>query len=665
MIPAPQGATPINPAAMRKLTVGSQLIIGFSVVLFLGLAFGLVQIWRMNRVLRESSELANFHMPMLREAAATESSLRDAGYHLVGFSYNRDEAWLEEAREQIAFADQAANRLAEVIAAQSAGNAVLSDSLSKLRANQDTFKRLVARQAEIAAEVRTSQETAEQAAVDFATSVQSYRNAQVEALGQQIKKGDTAEELTIRLDRIKATDTVWLDYSHLRVSFLRYQLTADRALATETAALAGRVADGVEEILKVTRQEKNRQLLTVAKASATHLRDITLRYGELFAEDAKLQADRYKSYETVLSLANGLGDSAEDDASQTASRTAETMRWNVMLTYIGVGLSVLLGTFLAWYIVRGLTRVLRTLIEQLHNGADQTTNAAGQVSKASQALAAGASEQAASLEETSASLEELSSMTQQNTESANQANQTIQASAQRVREATEAMRAMSDAIVRIQTSTDETGKILKTVDEIAFQTNILALNAAVEAARAGDAGAGFAVVAEEVRALAQRSADAARQTNTLLATSQENAGAGVKASGKLDELMRQILADSEKVVGQVGHMATVTREQNQGVDQINKAVMEMDRVTQTNASSAEETAAAAEELNAQAEELRSAVEALRALIERPARGTTPATPAGAAEAEATPPLRQLPPSKSSPPADSGHASESSGGFKDM
>jgi methyl-accepting chemotaxis protein len=173
---------------------------------------------------------------------------------------------------------------------------------------------------------------------------------------------------------------------------------------------------------------------------------------------------------------------------------------------------------------------------------------------------------------------------------------------------------MSTAIEDIKKSSDETAKIIKTIDEIAFQTNLLALNAAVEAARAGEAGKGFAVVAEEVRNLAQRSAEAARNTADMIEGSVKNADNGVTISGEVATLLDEIAGNNGKVNDLVGEIAAASNEQAQGIDQINTAVGQMDQVTQSNAANAEESASASEELSAQAEALSGMVVQLQSMV---------------------------------------------------
>lgn len=283
------------------------------------------------------------------------------------------------------------------------------------------------------------------------------------------------------------------------------------------------------------------------------------------------------------------------------------------VTVVGV-VAVILGILFAFFIARGISKVLQAISTQMSSGAEQVASASAQVSSASQSLAEGASENAAALEETSSSLEEMSSMTKQNADNASQANSLMDEARGTINRADESMKQMTNSMEEISTSGQEIGKIIKTIDEIAFQTNLLALNAAVEAARAGEAGQGFAVVADEVRNLAQRAADAAKNTSELIEGTIQKIDQGndlVKSTG---EAFSEVAVSATKVGQLVSEIAVASQEQSQGIDQVNTAMSQMDGVTQQNAANAEESASAAEELNAQAESMHDTVVKLLRLV---------------------------------------------------
>jgi methyl-accepting chemotaxis protein len=290
-----------------------------------------------------------------------------------------------------------------------------------------------------------------------------------------------------------------------------------------------------------------------------------------------------------------------------------------------LGVSILIaavGLGLCLWMAHSITKPILATIQALSAGADESASASQHISAASQSLAEGASEQAASLEETSASLEEISSMTQRNASNAENAKGFASEARTAAETGASDMNEMTRATAEIQAASGNIAKILKTIDEIAFQTNLLALNAAVEAARAGEAGLGFAVVADEVRNLAQRAASAAKETADKIADSVAKSEHGAAISGKVASSLVTIVDKVRRVDELVGEIAAASKEQSQGIGQVNTAVSQMDKVTQSNAANAEENASASEELNAQADSLRGAIQDLERLVQ----GTSAARP---------------------------------------
>ena len=286
--------------------------------------------------------------------------------------------------------------------------------------------------------------------------------------------------------------------------------------------------------------------------------------------------------------------------------------WN--MTWITLVILSVVGVIIVLMVRYNITYPLDKTIQQLTAASDQVASASEQVSSSSQSLAEGSSQQAANLEETSSSLEEIAAQTKQNADNANQANRAVKETSNVIDGGVTSMERMSEAIETIKNSTNETSKIIKTIDEIAFQTNLLALNAAVEAARAGEAGKGFAVVAEEVRNLAQRSAEAARNTSHLIEESQENAGHGVNVAKEVGEQLSSIQKSSVTIETLISEIAAASNEQTHGIGQVNQAVSEMDKVVQSNAANSEETASASEELSSLGAELKRMIGGLAAMV---------------------------------------------------
>ena len=278
------------------------------------------------------------------------------------------------------------------------------------------------------------------------------------------------------------------------------------------------------------------------------------------------------------------------------------------------GVALFLGILLALFSVRSVNRILKINIEALSESSGQVASGSGQVTEASQKLASGASEQAASLEEASATLEEISATTDNNASISQEVYKMVEETYQIVIESNKSMRDLREAIDEINSSSEETGKIIKVIDEIAFQTNLLALNAAVEAARAGEAGLGFAVVADEVRNLAQRSAEAAKNTAGLIDKSIKNIKKGHDLTKQTETSFNWVVSNTDKLKVHIDELSKAGQEQAMSIRQIVEMVSSMDKVVQGNAASSEESAAAAEEMNAQSRGLLDIVDNLALLV---------------------------------------------------
>ena len=282
-----------------------------------------------------------------------------------------------------------------------------------------------------------------------------------------------------------------------------------------------------------------------------------------------------------------------------------------MLFFIAINLGC---SAVLFALVLSMARKLRRMSGEINEGSQQVAAAAEQVSSSGQSLAQGASEQAASLEETAASTADINSMTSSNAEKSESAARFVAATPDRIAAGNRKLEEMIGSMAHIQTSSEKIGKIIKTIDEIAFQTNLLALNAAVEAARAGEAGMGFAVVADEVRSLAQRSAQAAKDTAGLI---EESIAASRQGSEKLSEVTQAIAAiteESQKVKMLVEEVSLGSREQARNLEQVSKAIQEMQQVTQKTAAGAEESAAAGQELSSQSQALSAVANQLTEIV---------------------------------------------------
>jgi methyl-accepting chemotaxis protein len=439
----------------------------------------------------------------------------------------------------------------------------------------------------------------------FVRNCEEFLSGQQAALHKDMS--ERHEKITLVNDIVDAGNAT-------RVACFKSQATRDPELIRQANDNFTVMERKFEELRKITRLPEDLQRIDNTEAAAqqyqTSMNNLLTNWLALQETSRK----RGAAADDVLEQAQLAAGAGMEGATHVAENATSSLGTASVTMITGLSAAVIVGVLLAVFITRSITKPIHHIIAGLNNGSEQTASAAGQVSSASQSLAEGASEQAASVEETTASVEEMTSMIRQSASNAEEAKNLSSSARTHAEKGTEAMERMSTAINDIKKSSDETAKIVKTIDEIAFQTNLLALNAAVEAARAGEAGKGFAVVAEEVRSLAQRAAEAAKNTSAMIEESVHNADNGVNISTEVGNSLGEITEGARKVNDLVAEIAAAAQEQAQGIEQINQAVVQMDQVTQSNAANAEESASASEELSAQAEELNAMVAELQNMV---------------------------------------------------
>jgi methyl-accepting chemotaxis protein len=428
---------------------------------------------------------------------------------------------------------------------------------------------------------------------------------------------------------------------------LRHVITSSDAqmdrLESEIKAADARVdrlMSDYESTITTAVDRANYERIKPAAARVRQIRDETLRPLSRALRTAQAEAvvasqldpaiaDYLKAVRSVVDFNKAGG----DDASARIRAAVSSATIGIL---VGLAAAVLVSASLALVIVRGTSRVLTSAVTELRLGSNQVSTAAMQMSASAQSLSMGATTQAGALEETAASLEEMASMTRLNAQHSQEGAQLMSDVDRRVADSEAVLNAMVDSMRHIRESSQQVSKIIKTIDEIAFQTNILALNAAVEAARAGHAGMGFAVVADEVRSLAQRSAQAAQDTSALIEASIASAQQGDQRVHEVAAAFSTITTRVSEAKRLVDDVSVACRQQTQGLDQVSVAMGQLEQLTQQTAANSEESAAASEELSAQAEAGMAVVAKLESLVgRRPAHGAQTAAPMASASA-ATP-----------------------------
>jgi len=596
-----------------KLHFGHKLGLGFGVVVLITLGLGTLSIVNSVSVGKEVGDLSDQNVPQIRTANNLERNAFEAMLQIGHFSYTENNQWAVGAREKLA----AARKELQAGQAHAANYVELANvraGLDRADAALGTLDKDVAQLEQIAGALEDERVKADLAAQKFKAGCKSILKSQEEGLIGEMYAGLDADKMEVRVKKIRLCQEL-LNEANLVVSETwRSQFRRSPEVLVGTKAMFEKIAQELDELKRMTTFEgeikRIEECRVEAQAYRGCLEGLVKHWQEREDTNARCKASSGIILEVVKEIAaTGIG-----ETDQRATRLAISSRRETNVLGGGLAVGVLAALFASWLVMRSVVPPIKAIITGLTAGAAQMSAASDQVASSSQSLAQGTSEQAAALEETTSALEEMSSMTQRNADTAQQAAALSGETQKSAHKGNNAMNKMSAAINDIQKSASETAKIIKVIDEIAFQTNLLALNAAVEAARAGEAGKGFAVVAAEVRNLAMRSAEAAKNTAVMIEESVNNSKNGVTIAVEVGKNLEEITTAATKVNSLIGEIAAASREQSQGIAQVNTAVGQMDKVTQSNAASAEESAAAAEELSSQAVQVNEMVNELAALV---------------------------------------------------
>ncbi len=598
---------------MTTLTLGKKIALGFAALILISASIGALALTNMKAVQAQAQKLALEFVPESRIAGELDAALAETQLALRSYGLTAENSYLEATRKGLD-AVHAQQQAAQKLADEHPELVKLHEDLRELDPALKNFEDLI-NQTEIKnKDIVTSRERLNKTAADFIANIEKLIASQRERMEQEIKAFAEVSKTQERLSKLTLANEIRAEGNAARIAVFKSQALRDPALIEAGLKNFDVMDKNFDQLLAMLHVPGDIAELNQVVTDAHGYRE-TMK--EIMADNltlAELAKKRLEAAEKVRSLATGIQTVGMKRTVDAANSSNQSLASASQALIIGLSSALVIGVLVAFFIIRGTNRVLTNVTETLSAGADQTADAAGQVAAASQSLAEGASEQAASLEETSASLEEMSSMTKRNADNAQDAKSTAVQTRQSADAGAEQMQSLLTAMDSIKTASEDITKILRSIDEIAFQTNILALNAAVEAARAGEAGAGFAVVADEVRNLAQRCAAAAKETAVKIEDSVKKSQEGAKISADVARSFTDIQTKVRQLDQLVAEIASASQEQSQGISQVNIAVTQMDKVTQSNAASAEESASASAELSAQAESLKDAIGSLQKMV---------------------------------------------------
>ncbi len=598
---------------MGQMTLGKKIAMGFGIIVVIAAILGGLGVFNMNSAKDNAEVLAKERIPQVNISHDVSNEAAHIRYKVRGFAYIEDMNDLKGAKEDI---ERLKKALSEAKAHATKYNLpILKEQEEKASKALSEYSASLAISEKLQAERVTIRDNLSKDGGGFTLRIEEYLKDMREGAIENVNKGSN-EDKDKAIERInkmgKLTNVLGIVYS-ARIQVQRARADRDTSLLDDAAKKLAAITI-IDEVIKESVTKDIREKLETIKGHSTSYQKSI----EAYIANVKIEAEENKKR---VALGGAMVEAADASMDVGVKRSIEdsTESFNTLsaastIMVVGLILAVVISIIIAVFIIRSITKPVTEAVKMIAEANTQVVSASDQIASSSTSLAEGASSQASSVEQVSATVEQSTAINNQNAENSREADSLAKAANEAARAGNHKIQELTKAMGKITESSQRIAKIIKTIDEIAFQTNLLALNAAVEAARAGEHGLGFAVVADEVKNLAQRSANAAKETAGIIEEAIEEIKNGNQIAKETSESFAEILEKAKKTSDLIGEITVSIKEQAEGMTQIATAMGQVDQVTQQNAANSEEAAAAAEELNAQAVAMMQSVDSIAKIV---------------------------------------------------